>query len=118
MAARGLDIKGVELVLNYEFPMRTEDYIHRIGRTGRAGASGVAVTFMSAKDAGHAKALVTILKESGLSKAEIPKELRQMAKLMKAPAASAPPNPGAAAAGGGLYGSLFPGAKDYTFKPA
>ena len=48
--------------------MRTEDYIHRIGRTGRAGAKGLAVTFMSAADASHAAPLVKILKESGLAK--------------------------------------------------
>ena len=82
VAARGLDVTGVELVINYEFPTKTEDYIHRIGRTGRAGAKGVAVTFMTAADAKHAPALVRILKESGLKKAGIPKELRQMAKLM------------------------------------
>lgn len=43
VAARGLDVKDVSLVLNYEFPSKTEDYIHRIGRTGRAGASLVRV---------------------------------------------------------------------------
>ena len=56
------------MVINYEFPMHTEDYVHRIGRTGRAGATGVAVTFMSAADASHAAGLVKILKESGLTK--------------------------------------------------
>ncbi len=89
-------------MLNYEFPTRTEDYIHRIGRTGRAGAKGLALTFMTAADAAHAGALVTILKESGVPKAEIPKELIKMAKLMKmqTPALSAPkPQPS-----GGLYG--------------
>jgi len=82
VAARGLDIKGVELVLNYEFPPKAQDYIHRIGRTGRAGAKGLATTFMTAADAKHAPALVKILKDSGMKKAEIPKELRQMAKLV------------------------------------
>ena len=42
VAARGLDIPDVEAVINYSFPLTTEDYVHRIGRTGRAGKSGIA----------------------------------------------------------------------------
>lgn len=45
IAARGIDVKGVELVVNYDLPDQAEDYVHRIGRTGRAGATGVAVSF-------------------------------------------------------------------------
>jgi len=44
IAARGLDIDGVTHVYNYDLPRSTEDYIHRIGRTGRAGREGTAVT--------------------------------------------------------------------------
>ena len=40
VAARGLDIPDVEVVVNYSFPLTTEDYVHRIGRTGRAGKTG------------------------------------------------------------------------------
>ena len=47
VAARGLDISGVTHVINYDFPMQHEDYIHRIGRTGRAGAEGDAYTFIT-----------------------------------------------------------------------
>ncbi len=43
VAARGLDIPDVEAVINYSFPLTTEDYVHRIGRTGRAGKSGDAL---------------------------------------------------------------------------
>lgn len=46
VAARGLDISGVTHVVNYDFPMQNEDYIHRIGRTGRAEAKGEALTFV------------------------------------------------------------------------
>ena len=48
IAARGLDIEGVTHVFNYDLPQDTEWYIHRIGRTGRAGAKGLAVTFVNA----------------------------------------------------------------------
>ncbi len=45
IAARGIDVKGIELVLNYDLPSNPEDYVHRIGRTGRAGAVGHAISF-------------------------------------------------------------------------
>ena len=50
VAARGLDIDDVELVVNYELPHDPEDYVHRIGRTGRAGRSGKAVSFVFGRD--------------------------------------------------------------------
>mmetsp|Transcript_48368 Transcript_48368/g.149416 ORF Transcript_48368/g.149416 Transcript_48368/m.149416 type:complete len:234 (-) Transcript_48368:31-732(-) len=49
VAQRGLDIKDVQYVVNYDVPKTLEDYIHRIGRTGRAGAQGTAVTFFPAE---------------------------------------------------------------------
>ena len=45
VASRGLDIKGVDMVINYDLPFDTEVYTHRIGRTGRADASGIAISF-------------------------------------------------------------------------
>ena len=51
VAARGLDIKDVPAVFNFDIPFNAEDYVHRIGRTGRAGASGLAVNFVSKSDA-------------------------------------------------------------------
>lgn len=50
VAARGLDVEGVTHVYNYDIPQDADSYIHRIGRTGRAGASGLAVTFVAPKD--------------------------------------------------------------------
>ncbi|MBV2218753.1 MAG: DEAD/DEAH box helicase, partial [Diaphorobacter sp.] len=50
VAARGLDIKDVPAVFNYDVPFNAEDYVHRIGRTGRAGASGLAVTLAASSD--------------------------------------------------------------------
>ena len=51
VAARGLDIKGVSHVFNYDVPWQPDDYIHRIGRTGRAGATGQAITLATSADA-------------------------------------------------------------------
>ena len=50
VAARGIDIQTISHVINFDLPRSTEDYVHRIGRTGRAGASGVALSFASSKD--------------------------------------------------------------------
>ena len=50
VAARGLDIKDVPAVFNFDVPFNAEDYVHRIGRTGRAGASGLAVSFVASSD--------------------------------------------------------------------
>ena len=57
IAARGLDIADVSHVVNYDVPQHPEDYIHRIGRTGRAEATGDAFTIMTAEDAGHVFAI-------------------------------------------------------------
>ena len=51
VAARGLDVKGVSHVVNYDVPFNAEDYVHRIGRTGRAGATGVAYTLATDREA-------------------------------------------------------------------
>ena len=50
VAARGLDIQGLDFVVNYNLPFLAEDYVHRIGRTGRAGQSGTAISFVSREE--------------------------------------------------------------------
>ena len=52
VAARGIDVSGITHVINFDLPRAAEDYVHRIGRTGRAGASGIAISF-AAPDEGH-----------------------------------------------------------------
>ncbi|MDP1635923.1 MAG: DEAD/DEAH box helicase, partial [Gallionellaceae bacterium] len=55
VAARGIDVAGITHVINFDLPKFAEDYVHRIGRTGRAGASGIAVSFASNRDAMNLK---------------------------------------------------------------
>ncbi|CAH9090623.1 unnamed protein product [Cuscuta europaea] len=76
VAARGLDVKDIRVVVNFDFPTGIEDYVHRIGRTGRAGATGVAYTFFTDKDGKYASDLIKILE--GASQ-RVPDELRDFA---------------------------------------
>jgi ATP-dependent RNA helicase DDX5/DBP2 len=64
------------IVVNYDFPTGVEDYVHRIGRTGRAGATGSAYTFFSDQDAKYASDLVKILEGADQS---VPSQLKEMA---------------------------------------
>merc|ERR1712224_1055071 len=64
VAARGLDIPNVEYVINYSFPLTIEDYIHRIGRTGRAGKHGVSYTFFHQGDKARSGELVNVLRQA------------------------------------------------------
>src|ERR1035437_1468610 len=57
IAARGIDVDGISHVVNYDFPMQSEDYVHRIGRTGRAHAVGDAISFVTHEDQGELRAL-------------------------------------------------------------
>ncbi len=50
LVGRGIDLLDVKLIINYYCPPNKEDYVHRIGRTGRAGSKGVAVTFITQND--------------------------------------------------------------------
>lgn len=79
VAARGIDIADVTHVFNYDMPRFCEDYVHRIGRTGRAGKSGVAISFASATDAQHVKRIEKFIGQRlrmmpPLSMADLPRE--------------------------------------------
>ncbi|XP_057993293.1 DEAD-box ATP-dependent RNA helicase 46 isoform X2 [Hevea brasiliensis] len=76
VAARGLDIKDIRVVINYDFPTGVEDYVHRIGRTGRAGATGVAYTFFGDQDSKYASDLIKVLEGANQ---RVPSEIRDMA---------------------------------------
>lgn len=64
VASRGLDIKELPHVVNYELPNVSEDYVHRIGRTGRAGATGIAVSLVSPDESGLLKDIEKLLRKS------------------------------------------------------
>lgn len=64
VAARGLDVDDIKFVINYDYPNNSEDYVHRIGRTGRAQQTGTAYTFFTANNAKQAQDLVDVLKEA------------------------------------------------------
>ncbi|MFT5072202.1 MAG: ATP-dependent RNA helicase RhlE [Chitinophagales bacterium] len=68
IAARGLDIPLLPHVINYELPNVAEDYVHRIGRTGRAGASGEAISFVNIDELGYLKDIESLLKQKLPSK--------------------------------------------------
>ena len=57
IAARGIDVDGISHVVNFDFPMHSEDYVHRIGRTGRAHAIGDAISFITPEDQGPLRSL-------------------------------------------------------------
>merc|ERR1719331_1400867 len=77
VAARGIDVKDIKYVINYDFPGSIEDYIHRVGRTGRAGATGSSYTFFTSDKFKHAKDLVTVLQEANQP---VPDELHKLAE--------------------------------------
>jgi len=80
VAARGLDIPDVEVVLNYTFPLTIEDYVHRIGRTGRAGKNGISYTFFQPGDKSHAGELQQVMKQAGQ---DIPESLMKFGSTIK-----------------------------------
>ena len=80
VAARGLDISDLPMVINYEIPSAPEDYVHRIGRTGRAGASGVAISFVSEDEEEYLANIEKLIKKTLIKeKAEITASSRKPA---------------------------------------
>src|SRR3569833_1751457 len=80
VAARGLDVKQLKLVVNYDAPNHLEDYVHRAGRTGRAGNTGTAVTFVTEEQENCAPGIAKALEQSGQP---VPERLNEMRKAWK-----------------------------------
>ncbi|KII63936.1 putative ATP-dependent RNA helicase DDX43 [Thelohanellus kitauei] len=80
VASRGLDVSDINLVINYDFPKNIEEYVHRIGRTGRAGKFGTSLSFFTRENWGSAQPLIDILTESNQV---VPDELVMMARRFK-----------------------------------
>ncbi|KAM0442045.1 hypothetical protein ACHAQK_004986, partial [Fusarium lateritium] len=77
VASRGIDVRNITHVLNYDYPNNSEDYIHRIGRTGRAGAMGTAITLFTTDNQKQARDLVNVLQEA---KQQIDPRLAEMTR--------------------------------------
>ncbi|EDR23175.1 ATP-dependent RNA helicase DBP1, putative [Entamoeba dispar SAW760] len=82
VASRGLDIPDIEVVINYDMPNEIESYVHRVGRTGRAGKKGTAITFINDKTQNLIPSLVSLLEEA---KQEIPDWLEEKAQEYRKP---------------------------------
>lgn len=80
VAARGLDVKQLKLVVNYDAPNHLEDYVHRAGRTGRAGNTGTAVTFVTGEQDNCAPGIAKALEQSGQP---VPEQLAEMRKAWR-----------------------------------
>ncbi|KAJ8061248.1 hypothetical protein OCU04_010318 [Sclerotinia nivalis] len=80
VAARGLDVKQLKLVVNFDAPNHLEDYVHRAGRTGRAGNTGTAVTFITEEQEQYSVGIAKALEQSGQ---EVPERLNEMRKSYK-----------------------------------
>ena len=81
--ARGVDFKGVNLVINYDVPRSAQAYVHRIGRTGRGGRDGKAVTFYTKQDDVAIKPIINVMRQSGFEIAEWMEKFSKMTKREK-----------------------------------
>ncbi|MEK7481666.1 MAG: DEAD/DEAH box helicase [Patescibacteria group bacterium] len=71
IAARGIDVRGIAFVVNYDLPSTPEDYVHRIGRTGRAGASGSAISFATVDQKGDVRQIERLIQKT-IPRVELP----------------------------------------------
>jgi len=82
--SRGIDVEGIDLVINYDVPGDPEDYIHRIGRTARAETTGTAITFVNHRDERKLKSIEQLI-EKPIRLMEVPDELKSIEMVRHAP---------------------------------
>ena len=80
LVGRGVDFKGVNTVINYDFPVSATNYVHRIGRTGRAGRKGKAVTLFTEYDMPMLRSIANVMRLSGC---DVPDWMLRMKKLKR-----------------------------------
>ncbi|KAI1307240.1 ATP-dependent RNA helicase DDX3Y [Halotydeus destructor] len=115
VAARGLDIPNVKHVINFDLPTDIEEYVHRIGRTGRVGNLGLATSFFNEKNRGMAVDLCELISEA---KQELPEWLTNIAKDSDFRGGRGKSGGYGGGRGGGRYGGSGFGSRDYrTFEP-
>ena len=96
IAARGIDVDGISHVINFDFPPQPEDYVHRIGRTGRAQAIGDAISFVTHEDADSLKRLERFLGR-GIARKKLEGYVAARPRRLRRPAPHADTREGAVA---------------------
>ena len=81
--SRGIDVEGIDLVINYDVPGDPEDYIHRIGRTARAATTGTAITFVNRRDERKLKSIEALI-DKPIKQMDLPEELAAIAEVKSA----------------------------------
>ena len=121
IAARGIDVDGISHVINYDLPVEVESYVHRIGRTGRAGAKGIALTFCDPSERSKLRAIERAIRQ--------PIEIAKLPTLLAAPAPTAinhdfepreqhrPARPVSGNGGGGMPPRRSQGQQAESFSP-
>lgn len=99
IASRGIDIKELPVVINFDLPNVPEDYVHRIGRTGRAGASGLAISLVGREDQPHLRGIERLLKQplqrESLGDYKLPERVAPEAEKVRQPRHTRPARPAA-----------------------
>jgi ATP-dependent RNA helicase RhlE len=115
VAARGIHVDGIAHVVNFDLPQAHDDFIHRVGRTGRAGAEGVATTFATSQERGEIRNIERTLKLRLIRK-ELPAGIEREARSV-APVIEMPKHGGGYAGAGGGFSKSFRGSSTASFKP-
>ena len=111
IAARGIDIDDISHVINFDLPVEPENYVHRIGRTGRAGAEGIALTFCDAEERGALRGIERMIKQ------QIPVRTDHPYHLQMAPGSATTSAPARRPGGGGGRPNRRPGASSGGGRP-